>query len=190
MKKGMEYTTEYLKKCLFQSQPFSISPSPKWSDDPWYHDQENRTFIPNEGYLIINEGQATGTIIGGNMCTFNLLHGTEFMPSLNGAILFLEDDELAKDDTAADFDRNLQSILHQPGSNKIAAILIGRFQKASQMTSEKIKKIIQTKAELKHIPVIANVDFGHTTPAITFPIGGTAKLVVKKDKVVLETIEH
>ena len=30
------------------------------------------------------------------------------------------------------------------------------------------------KPELKNIPVIANVDFGHTYPILTIPLGGTA----------------
>ena len=31
-------------------------------------------------------------------------------------------------------------------------------------------------AELAGLPVIANVDFGHTTPIITFPVGGTVEV--------------
>ncbi len=31
-------------------------------------------------------------------------------------------------------------------------------------------------AMLAGLPVIANVDFGHTTPILTFPVGGTAAL--------------
>ncbi|MBD3304251.1 microcin C7 resistance protein MccF-like protein, partial [Candidatus Woesearchaeota archaeon] len=49
--------------------------------------------------------------------------------------------------------------------------------------------IIKTKKELNNIPVIANADFGHTTPHITFPIGGTAKLYAK-ERVKLEIIKH
>ena len=43
--------------------------------------------------MIIQEGEAEGTIIGGNLCTINLLQGTEYMPSLENSILFIEDDE-------------------------------------------------------------------------------------------------
>ena len=37
---------------------------------------------------------------------------------------------------------------------------------------------------------IAGVDFGHTTPQITFPIGGRARLLVKKKNVKLEILKH
>ena len=36
------------------------------------NDQENRNFIENDGFWIINEGEVEGTIIGGNQCTLNL----------------------------------------------------------------------------------------------------------------------
>ena len=32
------------------------------------------------------------------------------------------------------------------------------------------------KEELKDMPVIANVDFGHTSPILTIPLGGFAKI--------------
>ena len=50
--------------------------------------------------------------------------------------------------------------------------------------------IIKTKKELDNLPVIANVDFGHTSPIITFPIGGEARLEAKNGKVKLEIIRR
>ena len=38
---------------------------------------------------------------------------------------------------------------------------------------------------MDNIPVIAGVDFGHTTPIITFPIGGYAKLYSKDNNIKL-----
>jgi muramoyltetrapeptide carboxypeptidase len=39
------------------------------------------------------------------------------------------------------------------------------------MTQELLRQIMQSKKQLQHIPIIGNVDFGHTTPMLTFPIG-------------------
>ncbi len=64
--------------------------------------------------------------------------------------------------------------------------MIGRFQKASEITNELLIKIIKTKKELDNLPVIANVDFGHTDPKITFPVGGEVNLVAKNGKVKIE----
>ena len=74
--------------------------------------------------------------------------------------------------------------------NTKRGIVIGRFQKKAEMTIEKLKFIIQTKKELRSIPIIANADFGHSNPLITFPIGGTAKISALKDRVKIEILKH
>lgn len=186
-KKGIDYTLEYFKKALFTDDQFTVEPSKKWSNDRWIGKQDDRNFIDNEAYWIINEGQAEGTIVGGNQCTLNLLQGTEYMPDLSNSILFLEDDYEAH---VATFDRDLQSIIHQPGFSLVKGIVIGRFQPESGVTQNLLEQIIHSKSELHDMPVIANVDFGHTTPQITFPIGGTADLQVTKNKVILKIISH
>jgi len=190
MKKEFEYNLEYFQKCLMSDTAFLVESSKTWSDDAWYKDQENRNIEKNNGYLVINEGEAEGKIFGGNLCTLNLLQGTEFMPDISDSILFIEDDDMAGNFFGVEFDRNLQSLIHQPNFEKVKGIVIGRFQKNTDMTDEKLKYIIETKKELKNIPIIANVDFGHTNPMITFPIGGTAKMSVDKSQIRLEIQQH
>ena len=187
MKKGFEYTLEGFRQCLFSSTPLEISPSESWSDDAWYLDQEKRNCIRNAGPRVINAGEARGKVIGGNLCTFNLIQGTEFMPDLKDSILFIEDDEETKPYI---FDRDLQSLIHQPGFDGVGGIAIGRFQNASKITFEMLSKIIKTKRELVDIPVIADLDFGHTTPQITFPVGGKAEMRADAVRPVLRITEH
>lgn len=168
-----EYTIEYFRKLMMDNKEVVVKPSKHWSDDKWYLDQENRVFIRNEGPFIINDGEAKGTIVGGNLCTLNLLQGTEYMPSLKNSILFLEDDY---ESSPATFDRDLQSLIHQPDFQHVKGLVIGRFQQGSRMTKNLLTKIITSKEELSDIPVIADVDFGHTAPMITYPVGGQASL--------------
>ncbi|MFA5755093.1 MAG: S66 peptidase family protein [Candidatus Paceibacterota bacterium] len=183
-----DYTLDYFKKCILSDEQFSLNPSGGWSDDAWYINQEERNIIKNKGYLIINNGEAEGTILGGNLCTFNLLRGTEYFPTfLNNTILFLEDTELSDPKT---FDRDLQSLIHQPNFEAVKGIVIGRFQKGSNMSDEILIRIIKNKKELDRMPIIANVDFGHTDPKITFPIGGEAKIMANKEKVEISIVEH
>jgi len=96
---------------------------------------------------------------------------------------------MAGDYFDVEFDRNLQSLIHQPNFEKVKGIVIGRFQEGSKMNLEKLKYIIESKEELKNLPIIANVDFGHTNPLITFPIGGVAKLTIG-DSVNLTILKH
>lgn len=185
MLKGFEYTLEYFKKMFFEDKEIEIKSSKEWSDDAWFIDQENREFIKNDGMFVINEGEAEGEIVGGNLCTLNLLQGTEYMPNIENKILFLEDDDMAGKIYLMEFDRNLQSLIHMPEFKTVKALVLGRSQKATDMTKEKWIKLIKNKPELANIPVIAGVDFGHSTPIITFPIGGNARLKAKDNNIEL-----
>ncbi len=183
-----DYTLEYFKKCLFSQSPIEVKPSESWSgDDNWWKTPDKRNMIINDGYLVINEGKAEGTILGANICTLNLLQGTEYFPDLEDSVLFIEDDYESQPHT---FDRDLQSLIHLPAFTGVKGIVIGRFQNESKMTNDLLEKIIKTKKELDTVPVIANVDFGHTDPKITFPIGGVVKIAAAKDSPQITITEH
>lgn len=177
MLKGFEYTQDYFQKIIQGTKPIKLTSANTWSDDQWKKNQNRRLFIKNNGYSVINPGRAEGAIVGGNLCTLNLLQGTKYLPSLADKIIFIEDDDLVTDYFAQEFERNLVSLLQQPGAKKIKALLIGRFQTRCQITLPILKQIIKTKSALKNIPVVANLDFGHTSPQFTFPIGGQIKII-------------
>lgn len=190
MKKGLEYTIDYFKHCLFQQELVVIEKSSTWSNDEWFIDQENRIFEPNPGLVAIQHGKAQGTIIGGNIGTLTLLKGTEFMPSLQNSILFIEETCIAGDVTDVEFERQLQSLIHLPDFSGVRGIVIGRFEKASKMTLEKVKQIIQTKPELAGMPVVYGADFGHTAPIFTFPVGGEASIEATSNRVQISLDVH
>ena len=168
-----EYTAEYFKKCLFETVPFNITASERWTDDEWFLDQDKRSPVKNSGFEVLQPGAGEGTIVGGNLCSLNLLQGTQYMPKANDVILFIEDDE---ESYAEVFDRDLQSLLQSLTDTSVKGVVIGRFQRKSGMELATLKKIIKPKAALDNIPIIAGADFGHTDPKITFPIGGRASL--------------
>ncbi|MFT6789832.1 MAG: muramoyltetrapeptide carboxypeptidase [Pseudoalteromonas rhizosphaerae] len=182
MLKGIDFSINYIKKCLFSSDPYEVINSEQWSDDAWYLDQEKRNFYKDNGIEVLNHGEAEGKIVGGNLCTLNLLQGTEFMPDLTNAVLFLEDDELT---SPSNFDRDLQSLIHQKNFDSVKGIVIGKFQLKSEVSETLLKKIIQSKQELASIPVLYNLNFGHTTPHICFPIGGFVKIDTKSRKQII-----
>lgn len=187
MLKGIDYTIEYFKKCLFHDAPYDVPQSDTWSDDRWYANQEERLLVPSEGYTVINEGEAEGILLGGNLSTIVLLHGTEYLSDLSDSILLIEDDSEA---SAPVFDRYLQSLIHQETFKAVKGIIIGRFQRDSQLSDTTLRHIIKTKQELAHLPVIANASFGHTTPQFTFPIGGKARLIAHDNRVSFQIIQH
>ncbi len=181
MKLGFDYTLDYFIQATFNNKNIELFDSKEYSDDKWYANQDNRIFLPNSGRKMVHKGQANGIIIGGNLCTLQLLQGTEFMPSLEKAILFLEDDDLVKTSFVFEFDRNLHSLMLQPDFNKIQAIVIGRMQLAAELSTNDLEKLLKSKREFENIPLIINMDFGHTKPLFTIPIG--AECVIEDDKV-------
>ena len=176
-KQNFEYALENFKKAL-AGGTWAVAPSPKWADDKWWLHQDDRTFYPNDGWKVINPGTAGGRIVGGNMSTIAILQGTEYMPSLKDSILFLEETALAEDGNDETFNfflRQMGGLTKQPGFDGVRGMVIGRFHTGANVTDAHLKYIVESHPKLKNIPIIANVDFGHTTPIFTFPIGGQCK---------------
>ncbi|KAJ3226630.1 hypothetical protein HK099_004511 [Clydaea vesicula] len=179
IKKDFDYILDhFVKFCFHNTNKLLITPSTFWSNDAWYLDQENRKFIKNEGYSILNHGSAIGTLIGGNLNTLVNLNGTEFMPDFDNAIMCLE---VTVENTPQNFDAMLVSLILQPNFEQVKGILIGRFEKASEISLHLLRLIISSKEELNNIPVICGLDFGHTEPQLTIPLGGTCEIVANVD---------
>lgn len=172
MREQFDRTLEWFTAAVMAEQPLVVEPAPTWTDDAWYADQDNRDVQPNDGYWVMAEGQAEGRLVGGNLCTLNLLQGTEYMPDLAGSIVFVEDDFESLPHT---FDRDLTSLCQQRGFDQVNGLLIGRFQRQVEITRSKLQAILQSKRELVGLPILANVDFGHTNPILTLPVGAVAR---------------
>lgn len=181
MKKGCEYTLRNMEKMLLGNGKTELEPSKTWSDDLWFLDQEKREFMKNDGWWQISGGSAQGTIIGGNLCTFVLNLGTPYCPRFEkDTILFIEDDENAN---LSSFERHLWALINQPDFDNVKGVVIGRFQKASQITQEGLEFILRP-LKARKMPIIANIDMGHTTPIATIPLGG--KAILETGKIYLE----
>ncbi len=167
-----EYTQKTFFECVMSEEPIVVTPS------------ETAT-----KYYIIQEGMCEGTIIGGNLCTLNLLQGTPYMPDIRNKVLFLEDDNIMGDYFCYEFDRNLESLLQVEGAETIKGIVFARFEDSCGLNAEAIRDIIQDKVP-KDIPVVFGVDFGHVYPMITFPIGGTVRILANHKIAKLVILTH
>lgn len=188
--RNFDYTFEYFTKSLIGESSYIIPPSKEWNDDKWWENQNDIKLMHNEGYVLLNsceERNYTGKILGGNISSFALLQGTQYFPDLEGSVLLIEDDEWVDIHI---FNRYLESILQQKNSDKIHAIIIGRFQRKSEVSLEDLRKIIRSKEKLKNIPVVFGIDIGHTTPQATMPIGGILNLKIMMNKIELEVVKH
>ncbi len=53
-----------------------------------------------------------------------------------------------------------------------------------------IKNIISTKKQLKNIPIIFNVDFGHVLPFVTVPIGGVVRIIAESNSPSIDILNY
>jgi muramoyltetrapeptide carboxypeptidase LdcA involved in peptidoglycan recycling len=74
----------------------------------------------------------------------------------------------------------------QKGADKLKGVLIGRFFKDEAVMPDDVKAVLLSREDLKDIPIIVNVDFGHTTPMVTLPVGG--RISILKDQMIIS--EH
>ena len=167
-----EYTHKYLTACLMNEDPISVTPSETAGS-----------------YTVLQEGTCEGEIVGGNLCTLNLLQGTPYMPDLRDKILFIEDDNIMGDYFPYEFDRNLQSLLQVSGAESVRGIVFGRFDESCRLTEDTIRAIVKGKVPAG-IPVVFGTDFGHVFPMISFPVGGRVKLSAKGEGIDLRITDH
>ena len=107
------YSLEYFRRCLFADQPaeFVVQQSEIFYDLPWNYDETSpRQALENNGPRVVQSGSAEGVMIGGNLCSLNLLNGTEYFPRIEGdIILCIEDDSY--DSIPETVERNIQSLM-------------------------------------------------------------------------------
>lgn len=175
MRDHLEQTLDWFVRTLFDDAPVDLQPAAAWTDELWFLDQDDRRPQPNEGWMALRPGRATGRLVGGNLGTFHLLQGTPYRPPLVGALLVVEDDAAS---SAVDVARNLTSLFQLPDAGGIAGVVIGRFQRDSGVSRGLLEQILDRQPLADGVPVLAGVDVGHTSPLATLPIGGEAELVV------------
>ena len=167
-----EYTHKYLTACLMNEEPIPVVPSETAGS-----------------YTVLQEGTCEGEIVGGNLCTLNLLQGTPYMPDIRDRVLFIEDDNIMGDYFPYEFDRNLQSLLQLSGAESVRGVVFGRFDESCKLTEDTIRAIVKGKVPAG-IPVVFGIDFGHVFPMISFPVGGRVKLSANGDRIDLQITEH
>ncbi|MBO0871171.1 MAG: LD-carboxypeptidase, partial [Micromonosporaceae bacterium] len=140
MRDHFELTRKWFHNAVFGDAPLVLQPAPQWTDDAWFLDQDRREVLPNDGWWRLRPGTGAGQLIGGNLTTVNRLPGTGFMPVPDRpVVLFVEDDEESAPHT---FAPDLASLLQCIGAANVAALVFGRFQRATGMTRDLLQQIL------------------------------------------------
>jgi muramoyltetrapeptide carboxypeptidase len=159
-----------------------VEASPEWAEDRWFLKESlgPREWKKNQGWDVLREGHAKGRAVGGNLGTLMLLAGTEYWPDMNGAILFLEDDESSTPQT---YDRDLTHLRQMGVFEKVYGVVLGRSPtEAGFKQNDSLAMIVDELLEDCDIPVVAGVDIGHTDPMFTVPLGARGELSTDRKK--------
>lgn len=179
-----EYTVEALKKALFAVDAIGeVKPATEWTSErlEWIVENKDkkRKMNPNKGYeLLQGSGVVQGRLIGGCIEVLEFAKGTSLWPAeeyWKDSILFFEtSEELPKPSQLEYWLRNYgtQGILQQT-----KGIIFGKPQneKYYEEYKESIRLIIK-ELSLDNLPILYNLNFGHTEPKFVLPYGANAEI--------------
>jgi muramoyltetrapeptide carboxypeptidase len=181
-----EFTERHMIRALCSAEPVGeIEPSGWWTDELLSWDEKEdltraRAGQPSEGWTWLKGGRADGALVGGCLESMQHLRGTPFWPDLEGAILFLETSEEKPDPEKVD--GILMDYENMGAFGEIRGLIFGRPYGYSAQERESLHEVILERVEGYDFPVVANMDFGHTSPMFTLPIGCRAVMDADRER--------
>ncbi|MDX6503964.1 MAG: muramoyltetrapeptide carboxypeptidase [Gaiellaceae bacterium] len=184
-------TDSSLRAAWFGDEPLRYGPAAAWTDEFLDWDAQldlrrHRLLEPGEGWVALRGGRAEGWLLGGCLETICWhLKGSTSWVEPDGAILFLETSEEAP--SPAEVDGYLTDLEQLGVFDAAAALVVGRPYGYDEERRKQLHELVVARTEASGIPVLANVDIGHTDPMLTLPLGCRAGLDV--DALRFETLE-
>lgn len=138
-----------------------------------------RKYTQNEGWKIIQSGEAKGELLIMNQNTLLSLAGTEYFPDFKNKILILEQME----SSIPLEERQLNHLRLLGAFEDLSGLIFSKFEKLSIGNSklnhtDLIKEFVNCKP---HVPIISNFDCGHTHPMLSLPQMTKINLTAKKN---------
>ena len=141
--------------------------------------------IENEEYITINDGQAEGELIGGNLSLVHNLVSGKYIVNFKDKILFIEELGLETDPALAS---NFLTYMKQNGVfEQIKGLWIGDYEHESNISLEKI--LLDVLGQNCDFPIIKSNNFGHIETKTVIPIGTKARIDTNKRRKI-ELIEQ
>jgi muramoyltetrapeptide carboxypeptidase len=124
-------------------------------------------------------GEWTGRLWGGNLVMLTALLGTPYFPRVRGGILVVED----VNEPAYKIERLFYQLAHAGVLQRQAAIVLGDFAPITPMPNDNgydLAAVVARLREIVDVPVLTGLPYGHLARKLTLPIGGRARLVVRR----------
>lgn len=184
-----------VRRTLFEGWTGPLEHATEWTEEfiDWANPallERPRHFVPSEGPAWLQgEGAVEGRLTGGNIEVMEFLKGTTWWLEAehwDGAVLCFETSEEAPSvDAVKRFLRNYGS---QGVLDRAVALLLARPQHYTQRDGWRLHEgVIAVLAEFgrSDMPVVANLDFGHTSPQMVLPLGCRVRVDCSAKEIVL-----
>jgi muramoyltetrapeptide carboxypeptidase len=122
------------------------------------------------GGAALLPGKTRGNLLGGNLSLITRLIGTPFMPSMKGALLFIEETA----EPLYRVDRMLTHLRLSGLLNEVVGLIAGRFIDCGDISD--INTLITNTVSDFGFPVVCGLPVGHGTENVTLPLGLQADL--------------
>ena len=176
----LDYTQEYFLKAVASGLPVGVvQPSPDWTEEflDWEGQKDcerPRRMLPNPGWTWLKPGLAQGRLVGGCIESLQHLRGTPYWPDWKNTILFFETSE--EKPSPETVDGILMDYQNMGVFDGLAGMLVGRPMGYSDEEKQRLRERILERTQGCSFPIITDMDFGHTSPQLTLPIGCQARM--------------
>jgi muramoyltetrapeptide carboxypeptidase LdcA involved in peptidoglycan recycling len=199
-----DITINSLNKALFEKGEFELEVSVQYNDEGLsWGDKANlmaeRKWEPNTGLVWDGNTNTEGILWGGCVESLIVQSSTaKYMPSdedMENKILVIETAEDIPEQWIIEY--LLTGFGERGWLNKFQAVLVGRpkaweFDKQNNAEEKELYRKAQQETILrvvreynKNIPVVQNIDFGHTDPQVVLPLGNKARIDIRSKKIFL-----
>ena len=175
-----EYTERYFSRAVATGEPIgAIGPATEWTEEflDWATQADSdrpRAMQPSPGWAWLREGVAEGPLLGGCLESLQHLRGTNFWPDWDGAIFFFETSEGAPSPETVD--GILMDYENMGVFDRIAGLIVGRPMGYTPAQRPRLHEVLLERTARWSFPIIADMDFGHTSPQFSLPLGVRARI--------------
>ncbi|MGD6968250.1 S66 family peptidase [Rossellomorea vietnamensis] len=168
---------EYFEQAVINPEPlpYTLDIPAEWTEEmlDWRTQTREKKMISNIGWKSLREGKARGKLIGGNLNTLSGIIASDYFPELTGAILFIED---SFKDMAVQ-ERSLSMLKLAGVFDVIEGLIVGKHEHFDDSKAPfTFEDLLLEVLDGREIPILTNVDIGHTFPSHVFPIGIEAEM--------------
>jgi muramoyltetrapeptide carboxypeptidase len=135
-----------------------------------------------EPFKIVNAGNATGILMGGNLSLILALFGTPYCPSFKDSILYFEE----VDEEPYCVDRYLSTLRNGKVLEEINGLIIGSMTdcvEGKTQPSLSLEQVFEDYFKDIKVPIIDNLIYGHISRKNTMPFGVKTRIDTETKKI-------